>query len=498
MRNIFVLASVATALVASSVHALFDSFEHDGKTTYCWSIPENYGVKLAPWSDKVLESKGSGCPVSMEISVAKTKLAIGEYISATWTVTLERSRLKSNDMQTDQYYQTNDKVTGDTVDIIHAAVHSCEYGSNCDSFRIGNKYAGNTPIQVAKLNGKDSYTFTSTGELKYSQSGDYSVMAHVIFPGNTSQSRFDYAAYTRLSVSTETAGSSAGDSTSGAKGGSGSSGGGLSTTVVVIIIVASVVFVLIVVVCICCFKRRNTGRKVSRPQPAFFAGSPTGSPHSYDKNYGPYPNNEIVGSGGPSMNSLKPSPYQQYSGGGSSSHPTSFSSGGSGSRSYASGNAPPSTHYRPGEPPLFNREGQLRYMESTRSYQYEVNTQTRQKEPAKIFSTQNSIDFVYPDTDSSIDMVDTTYRKQFADIDDSTRSRESMDSYGGFLVESNNSAHVFDFDDTNRSSGYSYAGVTSAEAYGYADESNRSYHYKDDLDTRQLNTTDLRKMHVEI
>ncbi|GLE00340.1 hypothetical protein PINS_up009097 [Pythium insidiosum] len=143
----------------------------------------------------------------MTLTLSTSSVQVNTFVSATWTVRLERERLSHNAVQMDAFVRTTDRDTNEPVDIVHSNVHSCAFGSNCDPFRSGDLARDNTRNQVALFNASsedDVVSFSSQEELLFPQTGTFSVLAHIILPGRDStRERFDFAVYRRLEVVAE-------------------------------------------------------------------------------------------------------------------------------------------------------------------------------------------------------------------------------------------------------------------------------------------------------
>ncbi|TYZ65787.1 hypothetical protein PybrP1_010230 [[Pythium] brassicae (nom. inval.)] len=179
-------------------------YEHDGRTTYCWRIPASFAVKDPVWTADVLASEARGCPLAMRLELETAEVLAGAFVAVNWTVTVDRARLNdsANAVRHAALARAVDAASGLPVHIVHANLHSCEFGSNCNPFRPGERFVDNTPNQVANFSAaSDAVAFRSQHELRFPSPGVFSVLAHVILPGaNSSSERFDYAVYQRLTV----------------------------------------------------------------------------------------------------------------------------------------------------------------------------------------------------------------------------------------------------------------------------------------------------------
>lgn len=191
-------------------------YEHNGRTTYCWRIPASFDAKDPVWTADVLASEARGCPLAMRLDLEASEVFAGAFVAVNWTVTVDRTRMSnssSNAVRHTTLARVVDVASGRPVDIVHSNIHSCEFGSNCNPFRHGERFVDNTPNKVANVslvaNDANDVTttvpavvvFTSQHELRFPSPGIFSVLAHIILPGaNSSSERFDYAVYQQLTV----------------------------------------------------------------------------------------------------------------------------------------------------------------------------------------------------------------------------------------------------------------------------------------------------------
>ncbi|KAF1321140.1 hypothetical protein FI667_g12067, partial [Globisporangium splendens] len=320
-------------------------FLHDGKTTYCWRIPTSYTVKQPQWTDAVLSGEAKACSISMTLQLESQEVTAGEFVAVNWTVTLEKERLSnSSNIKQGSVFRITDESSGELVDVIHSNVHSCEFGSNCDPFRMGTRFVDNTPNKVGTFpsgNGSNAtILFTSTNELLFPSTGIYSVLAHIILPGaNTSNERFDYAVYQRITVkekasnnastvtvsrvagsTPETVSNSSDENASAKKSSSSSS----STSGFILGIVGGIVTVLVLVGIAVVVKRRRAKLAASsaltphggtQPRALRPVDKTLNALHNSDGNSSDVSAiSHIPGLGGSSerLGALRPSPYPRY------------------------------------------------------------------------------------------------------------------------------------------------------------------------------------------
>lgn len=169
----------------------------DGLTTYCWALNVSAGA-----ASVLEEGQGLECPLSLQITLAETSFAVNESIPVVWTVsTAETSNSAFN--------VTSDK---DSVSIESSSVRACEGGgssSSCNPFASDSSSSSGSSSSTSNQSGTLSLTkgsekrFTSS-ELSFTSAAQYTLMAHVVVPGEGS-TRYDFIVLTTVTVVNETA-----------------------------------------------------------------------------------------------------------------------------------------------------------------------------------------------------------------------------------------------------------------------------------------------------
>lgn len=435
-------------------------YEHDGKTTYCWRIPQSFQVKIANWTDDVLEGQGQGCAVSMALSFQNTtEVVVGVFVPVTWNVTVNLALLgDANAVNETALFTTLDESTHTQVQVIHSNIHSCQFGSNCDPFRLGTDFVDNTPNQVGNFT-NDRIVFTSTDDLVYNEPGLYSVLAHIILPGATDDERFDFAVYQRLTVVAASDARSSSSSAAAAMSSGSSGSGSLSSAATVVLIVGILAVVLIAIGTVLWIRNKR------RPPP---------SSSSCDMSSG---QSTFASMGGNTPTAPKPRLMDEFE----SEDDSVFAQ-------IAVLEAPKlqaprnsmtqrgsEAQQRINRLPLIYRD-MSSVSEDSDSFAFHPGaSRGTSRSERKIVSTNNSVDFVYPDTDMSLDIVDTGYTEELRDqkktyiSSDSMDSVGSSDSYAGFVVQGDwvASNRVFDGQDSSVSERYRV--LQDTELYGHDD-----------------------------
>ncbi|TMW65255.1 hypothetical protein Poli38472_009422 [Pythium oligandrum] len=267
MHAVTFLAVAAVAL--RSVAALGTNYEHDGNTTYCWSIPRPTDMTKLTEDDRVNGLSGIACPMELSVDLNATTVAVFEAVSVKWTLAAQLT--DDNELgQTELSYGKDAK--GVVAQIVHSNVHSCVFGTGCDPFNDGKELVDKTVNKVTNFTNSEA-DFVDV--LRFTQPGEYSVLAHIILPSDNASARFDYAVYTKVLVTeaseAETPAPAANVTESPAPTeaeNDSSGGGGLSTGATVGIIVGAVVAILVVIGGIIYLRRRRSDSGSSGYVPA--------------------------------------------------------------------------------------------------------------------------------------------------------------------------------------------------------------------------------------
>ncbi|KAJ0412221.1 hypothetical protein ATCC90586_006607 [Pythium insidiosum] len=355
----------------------------------------------------------------MTLTLSASTVRVNAFVSATWTVRRERSRLARNALEMEDYFRTSDRDTNEVVDIVHSNIHSCEFGSNCDPFRSGDRARDNTRNQVAFLNGSDSFTFTSQQELLFPQPGTFSVLAHIILPGRDSaRERFDFAVYRRLVVTTETqAPSMVASPLDGPTETLTPRSPRVSCGVIAMIVLACLLL-LAILTCVAIV----WGSRWRRQRLAFATSPMSNSPRHlrfveftmYDAEKQQYPSDESASAvvidaardvHREKMQVPRPAPYLQFS---SWMSPRSKGTSSDCTRlpQFVSESDTADVLSRSNSLQLYNREigNATRFMDGTTSFEVPAHPRHRER-PSQIFGTTNTVDFVYSDG-SMIEIMD--------------------------------------------------------------------------------------------
>uniref|UniRef100_K3X0T8 Uncharacterized protein n=1 Tax=Globisporangium ultimum (strain ATCC 200006 / CBS 805.95 / DAOM BR144) TaxID=431595 RepID=K3X0T8_GLOUD len=266
------LASVALLAVQalSAVRALGTNYDHNGKTTYCWHIlqpPKN--TKLNETNRVDGFSGTEGCPITMTVKLSSYQVQPFETVNVTWTVSADFAQPSKVNMTKVVY---GPDAMGAPAQIVHSNVHSCEFGTGCDPFFDGSQLIHLTTNKIANFT--DNFV-TFTDVIKFSKTGDYSILAHIIMPESNASQRFDFAVYAELTVQDTTeapvVATEAPDPVV-----INTSSGSLSSSATIGIIVGGVVVVIALIVMTIIYRRRRVSNNSLSPGTSYMA------PPAYD------------------------------------------------------------------------------------------------------------------------------------------------------------------------------------------------------------------------
>ncbi|KAJ0404247.1 hypothetical protein P43SY_000647 [Pythium insidiosum] len=165
--------------------AELNSYLHDGKTTYCWAVPQPFNRTHLTEADRV--QAATECPLSMVMAVTSVKIRAFEPLNVSWAATTNGTLLDTSDSRDDDSSEP----------IVQANLQSCVAGAVCDPFDDGVGFVAQTRGALANLT--DGQT-TFRASLSFSEAGEYSVLAHIVVAGESASHRVDYGVFTRVTV----------------------------------------------------------------------------------------------------------------------------------------------------------------------------------------------------------------------------------------------------------------------------------------------------------
>ncbi|RHY89061.1 hypothetical protein DYB37_007525 [Aphanomyces astaci] len=201
------VARMLLMLIAAAMVAGLDSQpEHDGFTTYCWKSKDNPLAKDLNETMKLVESHDRGCPVQLRLETTGTmvtkdgELVVGvlEALRVKWTAVASDVTSSANAFNLTRLYTIVTPIS-QYVQIPHSNLHACEFGPRpCTPFDRGENPTDNTPNQEMNFTtGKAQF---EEPDLRFSKPGQYSLLAHVVLPGEAPSIRYDFVVYKKIVV----------------------------------------------------------------------------------------------------------------------------------------------------------------------------------------------------------------------------------------------------------------------------------------------------------
>ncbi|DAZ95705.1 TPA: hypothetical protein N0F65_007111, partial [Lagenidium giganteum] len=250
--------------VDADVSGVDAAYVHDGKTTYCWHIPQSVKNTKLTEDDRTDVSVGQACPLEMTLELSSTSLQPFEHVNVTWTV--ETALGSTNGINFTKIFYGH-AMDGKVGQIVHSNVHSCAYGTGCDAFSDGKDLVDNTVNQVANFTNNKA-VFNET--IRFTQTGEYSVLAHIILPDrNETLQRFDFAVYKNVTVTATAANSTKMSPATGPAQTndpipvSQQKSGGLTDNQLIAVIVGSVSAVIVAIIIAACIVQRSSKKDKS-------------------------------------------------------------------------------------------------------------------------------------------------------------------------------------------------------------------------------------------
>ncbi|KAF0686842.1 Aste57867_21370 [Aphanomyces stellatus] len=194
----YTLLLASSALLVGTAAAFNTQFEHDGVTTYCWKSNASAMAKTVNLTDMLLEGSGRGCPIQLRLNIGVLDGGVVptlESMKATWTAKYD---LLPNAINMSAI-NTMATVKGNVVSIPHSNLHACEYGRTpCSPFDRGDNPMDNTANQESNFT--DSKAEFAEGDLRFPRPLVWSILAHIVVPGETNTTRYDFVVYKKLVV----------------------------------------------------------------------------------------------------------------------------------------------------------------------------------------------------------------------------------------------------------------------------------------------------------
>jgi hypothetical protein len=222
----------------------------DGSTTYCWKVGASIYASSVD-SASVSASSGDGCALTLAIDFPSTTVYAYDSVDVAWNATLRldasanATTFLSNTFDVDELFAGLDRVSQRYYEVVHSRLHSCEYGaSTCSPVSGSSQQADNTSNLVGNFSDAGVASFSSS-DLVFSAPGNYTLLAHLILPGEVPTSeRYDYAVFTKVEIlSRSTATATTTPYTESSSTSSASSKAGMSTQVLCVIIISGIVAV---------------------------------------------------------------------------------------------------------------------------------------------------------------------------------------------------------------------------------------------------------------
>lgn len=167
------------------------NFIHDGKTTYCYHINEDFRVSSPAISSVLASGLGSECPIEM-LTDGPGNVAPVESFTVNWVPKI-RTESSQHKFSLPTPLQSNDQ-----YEIVHSNVHGCFFGSKCSPFEKGTNPVDATSNQPGNFGDEKQHVYSSD-ELVLNQEAAYTMFAHIVLPG-PDNTRYDFVTYFPVTV----------------------------------------------------------------------------------------------------------------------------------------------------------------------------------------------------------------------------------------------------------------------------------------------------------
>lgn len=195
------MSSILLLIVMQAVLAFEENFVHDSTTTYCWHTNASYEVERPDRQLILADASGPDCPVELR-NIVELKLVKLVDSKVGWTLQAKSEMLGLNKIGLSHLSFALDDSSGKEVNIIHSNIHFCDFGSRCSPFTTGTGSLSPTPNRVGNFSTDENYASFSD-EIAFSNPGIYSLVAHVVLPSYDGSTRYDFATYSRIVVSSD-------------------------------------------------------------------------------------------------------------------------------------------------------------------------------------------------------------------------------------------------------------------------------------------------------
>lgn len=175
-----------------------DEYVYDGETTFCWGVNANVATSNVADAHIFQHGRGSECPLQLRVATTTgaSKFAVGSSIGFTWTVAKDATDVAMFDISKTPFMIDSNSRRRATV--IHSNLHACRYGSGCGPFSLGDAPIKATQNQIGNIT--ELATVFTSSEVSFAEPGMYTVLAHIVIPSPSVESRYDFAVFTTVEV----------------------------------------------------------------------------------------------------------------------------------------------------------------------------------------------------------------------------------------------------------------------------------------------------------
>lgn len=228
-------------------------YVYDGKTTYCWQVDSSVYATAINSSASVVESSDDNCVISMTVAISSPQVYAGDPVQVSWNATVNldsKGKLRKNKfgMETLFAATTSDASASSQqkVQIVFSRLQTCTFGVDCDPVLRTSALLQNTSNTATNFT--NNMASFSSNELVFSDAGSYSLIGHIILPGeDPKKRRYEFAVFTKVDVTVKSVATSTAPLAESQSGTSQKSQG-MKTEVLAVIIIGAIAGVSLIVI----------------------------------------------------------------------------------------------------------------------------------------------------------------------------------------------------------------------------------------------------------
>lgn len=225
---------------------------YDGKTTYCWQVDSSVYATSINTSASVVESSDDSCAISMTVAISSAQVYAGDPVQISWNATANldsKGKLRKNKFGMETLFAaaaSDSSSSSQQVQIVFSRLQTCTFGVDCDPVLRTSSLVQSTSNTATNFT--SNFATFSSSELVFSDAGSYSLIGHIILPGeDPKKRRYEFAVFTKVDVTAKSVATSTAPLAESQSGASQKSQG-MKTEVLAVIIIGAIAGVSLAVI----------------------------------------------------------------------------------------------------------------------------------------------------------------------------------------------------------------------------------------------------------